>query len=86
LVFNRADIFDKDTAYKRTIKKRQGDTHDEKTQLSTPIIFELGETFDIGSDTGSGVNDADYLPPFNFDGKLNKLTVKLKLPEKKGTA
>jgi arylsulfatase A-like enzyme len=51
-----------------------------------PIIFELGETFDIGLDTGSGVNDADYLPPFNFDGKLNKLTVELKPPEKKGTA
>ena len=31
----------------------------------------------MGSDTGTGVNDADYQTPFAFDGKLNKLTLAL---------
>jgi arylsulfatase len=37
----------------------------------------LGETFDVGSDTRTGVNDEDYQVPFKFTGKLNKLTVSL---------
>jgi hypothetical protein len=28
-------------------------------------------------DTRTGVNDADYLAPFPFNGKINKLTFKL---------
>jgi arylsulfatase len=35
------------------------------------------ETFDVGVDTRSGINDKDYQVPFAFDGKINKLTVKL---------
>ncbi|MFO0825375.1 MAG: hypothetical protein U0792_20020 [Gemmataceae bacterium] len=35
------------------------------------------ETFDVGSDTGTPVNDRDYKCPFVFTGKLEKLTVKL---------
>jgi hypothetical protein len=35
------------------------------------------ETFDVGSDTGTPVNDKDYQCPFTFTGKLNRLTVKL---------
>ena len=35
------------------------------------------ETFDVGSDTGTPVDDKDYKCPFTFTGKLNKLTVKL---------
>jgi arylsulfatase len=42
-----------------------------------PFALEASETFDVGSDTGSGVNDADYQTPFGFTGKLNKLTIKL---------
>ena len=38
------------------------------------------ETFDIGSDTGTGVNDADYQTPFAFNGTLNSLTLKLLPP------
>jgi arylsulfatase len=33
------------------------------------------ETFDVGSDTGTPVNDRDYQVPFRFTGKLHKLTV-----------
>ena len=42
-----------------------------------PFALEASETFDIGSDTGTGVNDADYQTPFAFTGKLNSLTIKL---------
>ena len=35
------------------------------------------ETFDVGIDTRTGVNDKDYQVPFAFDGKISSLTVKL---------
>ena len=38
------------------------------------------KSFDIGSDAGTGVNDADYQAPFAFDGTLNTLTLKLLPP------
>jgi hypothetical protein len=44
------------------------------------VTFEASESFDVGSDTGTGVNDEDYQTPFAFDGKLNNLTIKL-IPE-----
>jgi arylsulfatase A-like enzyme len=42
-----------------------------------PFALESSETFDVGSDTGTGVYDTDYQPPFLFNGKLNKLSIKL---------
>ena len=35
----------------------------------------IDESFDVGVDTRTGVND--YEPPFRFTGKLDKLTFKL---------
>ena len=35
------------------------------------------ETFDVGIDTRTGVNDKDYQVPFPFDGKIDKLTFNL---------
>jgi len=46
-----------------------------------PLIMQWDETFDIGSDTGTPVNDQDYQCPFTFTGKLNKLTVKVDRPQ-----
>ena len=46
-----------------------------------PMILQWDESFDIASDTLTGVNDADYKPPFTFTGKLNKLTIKLDRPK-----
>jgi len=46
-----------------------------------PMILQWDESFDIASDTLTGVNDADYQPPFTFTGKLNKLTIKVDRPE-----
>ena len=45
------------------------------------MILQWDESFDVGSDTLTGVNDADYQPPFAFTGKLNKLTIKIDRPQ-----
>ena len=45
-----------------------------------PMILQWDESFDIGSDTLTGVNDADYKPPFALTAKLNKLTIKVDRP------
>jgi arylsulfatase A-like enzyme len=50
----------------------------------TPITFPEDESFDVGSDTRSGIAMLEYRyeVPFKFTGKLNKLTFKLEpLPE-----
>jgi arylsulfatase len=39
------------------------------------------ETFDVGVDTRTGVNDKDYRVPFAFTGKIDKLMVKLGTPQ-----
>jgi arylsulfatase len=46
-----------------------------------PITLQWDESFDIGSDTLTGVNDADYQPPFALTAKLNKLTIKVDRPQ-----
>jgi arylsulfatase len=61
----------------------------KKIPHSTGIIFQWDETFDVGSDTGTPVDDKDYQVPFPFTGKLTKLTiqvgpVQLAPPDKKG--
>ena len=45
------------------------------------MILQWDESFDIGSDTLTGVNDADYQPPFALTAKLNKLTLKVDRPQ-----
>ena len=44
-----------------------------------PITFPEDETFDIGQDTRTGVALVEYRydVPFEFTGKINKLTFKL---------
>ncbi len=46
---------------------------------STPITFPEDETFDIGSDSRTGVAMLEYRydPPFKFTGTINKLTFNL---------
>jgi hypothetical protein len=46
-----------------------------------PMILQWDESFDVGSDTLTGVNDADYQPPFTLTAKLNKLTLKVDRPK-----
>jgi len=42
-----------------------------------PVIMQWDETFDIGSDTGTPVDDKDYQCPFPFTVMILKYTVKL---------
>jgi hypothetical protein len=37
-------------------------------ERTIPLIFTIDETFDIGADTGSPIDDNDYQIPFNFTG------------------
>ncbi len=53
----------------------------KKMEKTLPMILQWDESFDIGSDTLTGVNDADYKPPFALTAKLNKLTLKLDRPK-----
>lgn len=46
-----------------------------------PMILQWDEAFDVGSDSLTGVNDADYQPPFPLTAKLNKLTIKVERPQ-----
>jgi arylsulfatase len=53
----------------------------QKMEQTLPMILQWDESFDIGSDTLTGVNDADYQPPFAFTGQLNKLTIRVDRPQ-----
>ena len=44
------------------------------------MILQWDESFDIGSDTLTGVNDNDYKPPFPLTATLHKLTIKVDRP------
>jgi len=46
-----------------------------------PFLMAIDETFDVGSDLRTGVNDADYSVPFTFNGTINTVTVKLGEPQ-----
>jgi arylsulfatase A-like enzyme len=52
-----------------------------KMEHTLPMILQWDESFDIGSDTLTGVNDADYMPPFALTATLDKLTIKVDRPE-----
>lgn len=52
----------------------------KKMEKTLPMILQWDESFDIGSDTLTGVNDADYKPPFPLTAKLEKLTIKMDRP------
>ncbi|MEQ8855870.1 arylsulfatase [Gimesia sp.] len=53
----------------------------QKMEKTIPIILQWDESFDIGSDTITGVNDADYTPPFPLTAQFNKLTITIDRPK-----
>jgi arylsulfatase len=53
----------------------------KKMEKTLPMILQWDESFDIGSDTLTGVNDADYKPPFALTAKLDKLTIEVDRPQ-----
>ena len=49
-------------------------------ERTIPLTLPWDETFDIGSDTGTPIDDHDYQVPFAFTGKINKLTIAVEPP------
>ena len=48
----------------------------QKIEHTIPFLMAIDESFDIGSDTRTSVDDS-YKLPFRFNGTINKLTYKL---------
>jgi arylsulfatase len=57
------------------------DVATQKMPHTIPFILAWDENLDIGSDTGSPVNDADYQVPFKFTGKIEKITLTIDRPK-----
>jgi arylsulfatase len=53
----------------------------QKMDRTLPLLLQWDENFDVGADTGTPVDDNDYQVPFQFTGKLNKLTLKIDRPK-----
>jgi arylsulfatase A-like enzyme len=53
----------------------------KKMEHVIPLILQWDETFDVGADTGTPVDDKDYKVPFEFTGKLAKLTLTIDRPK-----
>jgi arylsulfatase A-like enzyme len=53
------------------------DVATRKVPHTIPFLMAIDETFDVGVDTRTPVDDKEYQVPFRFTGKLNKLTFKL---------
>jgi arylsulfatase A-like enzyme len=49
----------------------------KKVPHTIPFLMTIDETFDVGSDLRTPVDDKDYQVPFRFTGKISKLTFKL---------
>jgi arylsulfatase A-like enzyme len=54
----------------------------KKMPYTIPFLVSFDESFDVGIDTRTGVDDNDYQVPFPFTGKLDKLTIRLIPPER----
>jgi len=46
-----------------------------------PLILAWDENLDVGSDTGTPVEDKDYSVPFAFTGKIGKITLTIDRPQ-----
>jgi arylsulfatase len=49
----------------------------QKVPHTVPFIMSIDETFDVGVDTRTPVDDGDYSVPFPFTGKLDQVAFKL---------
>jgi arylsulfatase len=50
-------------------------------ERTIPLTLPVDETFDIGSATGTPVDDQDYQVPFAFTGRIDKLTISVEPPK-----
>jgi arylsulfatase A-like enzyme len=59
------------------LKVDGGEVRTLQIPKTIPFLIPPDETFDIGDDTRTGVNDLDYQVPFPFNGKIDQLTFNL---------
>src|SRR5215467_6399448 len=52
----------------------------QKIAHTTPFLITIDETFDVGVDTRTPVDDKDYQVPFRFTGTIAKLQIELQPP------
>jgi hypothetical protein len=52
-----------------------------KMERTIPLILAWDENLDVGSDTGTPVDDQDYQVPFAFTGKIDKITLTIDRPK-----
>ena len=64
-----------------TLKVDGKEVSTQKMEHTIPLIMQWDESMDIGSDTGTPVDDQDYQCPFTFTGKFSKITLKVARPE-----
>ena len=57
------------------------DVTTQKMEHTLPFLLQFDESLDVGSDTLTGVNDADYQCPFAFTGKIDKITLAIDRPK-----
>jgi len=53
----------------------------QKMPRTLPFTLQWDENLDVGSDTLTGVNEADYQPPFAFTGTIGKITLTIDRPK-----
>jgi len=53
----------------------------QKIPRSVPFIMPWDETFDVGIDTRTSVDERNYQVPFRFQGAIDKVTFKLREPQ-----
>jgi arylsulfatase len=59
------------------LKVDGADVAEKQVPHTIPFIVSMDETFDVGIDLRTPVDDKDYQVPFRFTGKIAKLTFKL---------
>ena len=66
--------------HRRAQGRRQGRRRAEDGG-HVPFILQWDENLDVGSDTGTPVDDKDYQVPFAFTGKIDKITLTIDRPK-----
>jgi arylsulfatase len=54
---------------------------EQKMERTVPFILAWDENLDVGSDTGTPVDDKDYQVPFAFTGTIDKITLAIDRPK-----
>jgi arylsulfatase len=64
-----------------TLKVDGKEVATQKMDRTIPTTLQWDESFDVGADTGTPVDDKDYQCPFRFNGTINKLTIAIERPQ-----